>query len=170
MVKTLSAIVLVVSGLLMPGLLMSGPAVAADAEWAAPGNAHFSLENYAGKVVYVDFWASWCKPCRHSFPFMNQLQAQFGDELAIVAINVDESRDDALRFLEALEPQFEIVYDPRGELAAAFDVPGMPTSYLFSREGRLLQRHIGFKKSQIEALRKTVADAVNETAVLAESD
>lgn len=125
-----------------------------------PGNASFNLENYAGKVVYVDFWASWCGPCRASFPFMADLSHEFGDELAVVAINVDENRDDALAFLEMFDAPFEIVYDPEGELAAGFAVPGMPTSYLFDRDGKLLMRHVAFKQSHVESLLKAVDEAV----------
>jgi len=83
-----------------------------------PSNAAFNLDSYAGKVVYVDFWASWCGPCRDSFPFMADMSRQFGDDLAIVAINVDEHKSDALRFLDLFDVPFEIVYDPQGELAS----------------------------------------------------
>jgi len=125
-----------------------------------PSNSAFNLSNYAGKVVYVDFWASWCRPCLESFPFMADMSRQFGDELAIVAINVDEDKNDALRFLEIFEAPFEIVYDPQGELASGFDIPGMPTSYLFDREGNLLMRHVAFKRSHIDTLQQAIKSAV----------
>lgn len=126
-----------------------------------PSNAAFNLDNYAGKVVYVDFWASWCGPCRDSFPFMADMSRQFGDDLAIVAINVDEHKADALRFLDMFDVPFEIVYDPQGELAQRFDVPGMPTAYLFDRKGNLLMRHVTFKKSHIDDLQQAMQKAVD---------
>ncbi len=82
--------------------------------------ADFDLASYKGKVVYVDFWASWCTPCRASFPFMADIAGVHGDELAIVAINVDEKRDDALAFLKDYETPFDIVFDHTGELAAQY--------------------------------------------------
>ena len=167
---SVSSVVLVGAIVSALSLTFATAAHASDAAQRIPANAQFNIENYAGKVVYVDFWASWCAPCRHSFPFMNELHEQFADELAVVAINVDEYRENAQVFLEAFNPRFNIVYDPEGELASGFDLPGMPTSYLFDRKGNLITRHIGFKQSQIEALRKMVADAVRGSTVLADND
>ena len=121
----------------------------------------FDLENYAGKVVYVDFWASWCTPCRASFPFMQEMSEQHGDSLVIAAINVDKSRDDADQFLEQFDINFDIFYDPDGEQAESFGVKGMPTSYLYDREGQLIGSHIGFKKKDIGELETAIANAIN---------
>ncbi len=132
---------------------LSIPAVVAD-----PG---FDLENYKGKVVYVDFWASWCTPCKASFPFMQQMAEKFGDSLVITAINVDKNRADADQFLEQFEISFNIVYDPEGVLAESFDVKGMPTSYLYNGRGRLIGSHIGFKKKDIDRLEMAIANAIN---------
>ncbi|MFK7997155.1 MAG: TlpA family protein disulfide reductase [Granulosicoccus sp.] len=121
----------------------------------------FNLENYKGKVVYVDFWASWCTPCRASFPFMQNLSELSGESLVVVAINVDESRDDAEKFLEQFDVNFEIVYDPDGELATSFDLKGMPTSYLFDRNGQLIGSHIGFRKKDIGKLETAIANAID---------
>ena len=126
----------------------------------APRTDAFDLAAYQGKVVYVDFWASWCTPCRASFPFMADLANRYGDDLAIVAINVDESRSDADAFLESFETPFDIVYDPDGELAKAFKVPGMPTSYLYDRNGVFLNRHIGFRKKDQDAIRDLIVSAL----------
>lgn len=126
-----------------------------------PSNASFNIVSYAGQVVYVDFWASWCVPCKDSFPFMADIARQFGDDLAVVAINVDEDKDDALAFLEHFEHPFEIVYDSKGELASGFDVPTMPTSFIFDRQGEMILLHRAFKKSHIEALREFIAEAID---------
>ena len=130
---------------------------------SVPSNAVFDIEDYAGKVVYVDFWASWCVPCRASFPFMADISKEFGEQLAIVAINVDENKQDAIEFLASFNVPFDIVYDPQGELAEGFALPGMPTSFLFDHEGTLRLRHVGFKKSASDDLRQAIADAVHES-------
>lgn len=105
------------------------------------------LAQWRGQVVLVDFWASWCKPCRQSFPWLNELQRKYaGRGLVIVGINVDRSATDAQRFLRDTPADFTILYDPDGTVAARFDVPGMPSSYLIGRDGRTVSRHVGFRE------------------------
>ena len=107
-----------------------------------------------GKVVYVDFWASWCTPCRRSFPWMNEMARKYGDQgFAIVAVNVDKKREDADRFLKATPGQFTIVYDPAGAAPAAWQVKAMPTSYLVDASGRVVLVESGFRderKGEVE--------------------
>src|SRR6266480_3576285 len=80
-----------------------------------------ALEKLRGKVVYVDFWASWCGPCRRSFPWMNEMQQKYGPRgLAVVAINVDKKRSDAERFLVQYPAEFTVVYDDAGTTPAAY--------------------------------------------------
>jgi len=121
---------------------------------------NFDLAHYRGKVVYLDFWASWCTPCRASFPFMAEMAATHDDDLAIVAINVDEHRADAQGFLADYETPFDIVFDPAGKLAGEHQVPGMPTSFLFDRDGQLIGSHVGFRKKDMDKLRDWIAGAV----------
>ncbi len=104
-----------------------------------------SLAAYRGKVVYVDFWASWCAPCRKSFPWMNDLQRRYGPRgLTIVAINVDKKQEAAQAFLADYSPQFTVAFDPTGMVAEAYRVWTMPSSYLIDRKGRLHSVHRGF--------------------------
>lgn len=138
-------------------LLMLSVCLLAVLAPVASADTEFSLESYKGKVVYVDFWASWCTPCRASFPFMQAMAETHGDALEIVAINVDKDRSDAAHFLEQFEINFDIVYDPKGMLAKSFDVKGMPTSYLYDRKGQLVGSHIGFKKKDISKLEAAIA-------------
>jgi thiol-disulfide isomerase/thioredoxin len=115
-------------------------AVAADS-----GNP-LDLERLRGKVVVVDFWASWCEPCRHSFPWLNEMQAKYADRgLVIIGVNVDRDGAEAERFLRETPARFRIVYDPAGALATRYDVPGMPSSYVIGRNGDIVARHIGFR-------------------------
>lgn len=117
-----------------------------------------------GRVVYVDFWASWCAPCRESFPWMNRLQQQLGPEgLVIVAVNVDRIRPDAERFIEAHTPHFRVVFDPEGLLPEKFAVRGMPTSFLIDRDGRVQSRHEGFRLADRDALARKVRALVEQS-------
>ncbi len=105
------------------------------------------LAQYRGKLVLVDFWASWCAPCRHSFPWLNEMQAKYAASgLVVVGVNVDRERDAAEHFLREVPAHFRIVYDPSGTLAAGYDVPGMPTSFVFGPDGKLIDKHIGFQQ------------------------
>jgi cytochrome c biogenesis protein CcmG, thiol:disulfide interchange protein DsbE len=125
-------------------ILMTCAASAPSAEAADA----LDLSQFRGKVVVVDFWASWCTPCRHSFPWLNELQAKYADRgLVIIGVNVDRERADAERFLRDAPADFAIVYDPDGSLASNFEVPGMPTSYVFGPAGELIARHIGFRNA-----------------------
>lgn len=108
------------------------------------------LAQHRGKVVLVDFWASWCEPCRHSFPWLNEMQAKYGDRLVVIGVNVDRERADASRFLAQVPAHFQIVYDPAGELAAKYEVMGMPSSYVFDTSGTLVDKHIGFRKGLLD--------------------
>jgi thiol-disulfide isomerase/thioredoxin len=115
------------------------PAMAADI--LSPG-----LSPGAGKVVLVDFWASWCEPCRHSFPWMNDMQKKYADEgLVIVAVNVDNDRAAAQRFLEENPTELEIRYDDDRSLVRRFEVVAMPSSFLLDGNGQLVEQHLGFK-------------------------
>ncbi len=106
----------------------------------------FDLTDYKGKVVLLDFWASWCVPCRRSFPWMNGMQEKYGDDgLVIIGVNMDSDPADRNKFLQEYPAQFTIINDPDGELARAHNVIAMPSSYIFDRDGVLVTRHLGFK-------------------------
>ena len=103
------------------------------------------LSRWEGKVVLVDFWASWCVPCGESFPWMAAMQEKYAARgLVIVAINLDQERAAADRFLGAHPHNFEYIFDPEGRLAEAHALEVMPTSILFDRAGRAVFRHSGF--------------------------
>jgi thiol-disulfide isomerase/thioredoxin len=126
--------------------------------WAPLATAEngLNLSNYEGKVVIVDFWASWCVPCRRSFPWMNDMHDKYtADGLVIIAVNLDRSADDATRFLAKYPAKFEIAYDPEGALAKEYGVEVMPSSIVFGRDGEMIERHAGFKvkkRDEYEAL------------------
>jgi cytochrome c biogenesis protein CcmG, thiol:disulfide interchange protein DsbE len=107
--------------------------------------------------LYVDFWASWCAPCKQSFPWMNELQTKFRDRgLQVVAINVDTRRADADRFLKQLPAQFTVAFDPAGETPKRFAVKAMPSAYLIDPQGRVRMVHRGFKDADRDALMRDI--------------
>ena len=115
------------------------------------------LARWRGKVVLLDFWASWCGPCRSSFPWMSAMLDEFGDQgLVVVAVNVDEDRAAADAFLEREPHRFEIVFDPAGCLPEKFGVAAMPTSFLIDREGRIAFRHDGFLPEEQDGYRRHI--------------
>lgn len=114
---------------------------------AAPSHAGTRLDLGAlrGRVVYLDFWASWCEPCQQSFPWMKALEKTYGAlGLTILAVDVDHNRADAQRFLHVFRPDFKVVFDPSGDLAERFHIIGMPTSFLIDREGNVRYTNVGF--------------------------
>lgn len=104
---------------------------------------------YAGKVVVVDFWASWCGPCRDSFPWMKQMQAKYAKQgLVFVAVNVDRDPTLASKFIQQYQPNFEVRSDPQGKLANQFKVAGMPSTFILGRNGKPVSKHQGFFKAK----------------------
>lgn len=122
-----------------------------------------SLDALKGQVVLVDFWASWCAPCRDSFPFLNRMQRQYGAQgLRILGINVDEKRADAARFLDKIPAQFSVLYDAAGETPKAYNLKAMPSSYLIGRDGKIRLVHQGFRAKDQAALEAAIASALQE--------
>jgi cytochrome c biogenesis protein CcmG/thiol:disulfide interchange protein DsbE len=99
-----------------------------------------------GRVVYLDFWASWCTPCRQEFPWLNEMQQAYGTKgFTIVAVNVDENRQLAEQFLHEQPANFHVLFDPAGTIASKFHIEGMPTAIILDRNGKVRFKHTGFK-------------------------
>lgn len=100
---------------------------------------------HKGKVIYVDFWASWCVPCRRSFPWMNEMQKQYGDKgFKVLSINLDANKKHADRFLAQYPANFDVLYDPKGKIARKYQLKGMPSSFLINKQGKVVSSHVGF--------------------------
>lgn len=122
------------------------------------------LSSYLGKVVYLDFWASWCVPCRETFPWMNQLQAKFGkDGFEVVAVNIDTKKVDADKFLAQFPPAFTILFDPKRGVAKSYELKGVPSSYLIDRAGNLVSVQVGFSKSREAELEARIEKLLGDT-------
>ena len=88
-----------------------------------------NLSDFRGQIVYLDFWASWCQPCRKSFTWMNKMQSLYGaDGFKVIAINLDESRAKADKFLQKIPAKFDVAFDSRGKTAEAYNVKAMPST------------------------------------------
>lgn len=125
-------------------------------------NGKISLSDYKNKVVYVDFWASWCVPCRKSFPFMNNMQQRYAKKgLVIIAINLDTERSSADHFLKKSPAKFTIAYDPEGITPEKYKLSVMPTSYLIDKKGNIINVHKGFKNSQKDKMEKLIIRALS---------
>jgi thiol-disulfide isomerase/thioredoxin len=117
---------------------------------AFPDLNQFGLEGTVpdihGKVVIVDFFASWCHPCQESFPVMEELYKQYaGKGLVIIAVNVDKNKADMDDFLKAHPASFVILRDASNKLVSQVKIPTMPSSFLLDRDGKIHAFHRGFK-------------------------
>ncbi len=147
--------------------LLGGSALAAEVgqpapEFDLPGRlAAVKLSDYKGKTVYLDFWASWCGPCKQSFPWMNDMQTRYsGQGLRVVGINVDQKTDDAKNFLKGTPASFDVAFDASGKTPKAYAIKGMPTSVLIGPDGKVLSVHSGFKDEQRAELEGQIKQAL----------
>lgn len=114
-----------------------------------------------GKVVIVDFWASWCVPCRRSFPWLDAMQRKYAaDGLVVIGINEDADQEAAAGFLDEFPVDFRIIPDPLGTLASQFDLMAMPASFWVGRDGKLLATHLGFKEAKMGEYESQLRDAL----------
>ena len=138
-------------------IAVPAPAMATEADGS------LDLSKYHGKVVYVDFWASWCAPCRQSFAFLNQLRAFNSDkDLVIITVNLDRDRKAAAHFLEVVGTRLPVIYDPKGAIATRFKVQTMPTSVLIDRDGHQRFVHHGYFDSKTNEYSQHVSSLVAE--------
>jgi thiol-disulfide isomerase/thioredoxin len=129
------------------------------------GAGKLALDAHRGKVVYLDFWATWCAPCRVSLPLLEQLRAEFpAERFQILAVNVDRDPSRARRFLTERKIGYPSATDPEGQIPERFGLKTMPTSYLIDARGVVRHVHTGFRKGDVEGLRARIR------ALLAEAE
>ena len=140
--------------------LRHGPAAALEAGQAAPeiqlkdlSGKPVALSSFKGKVVVVDFWASWCGPCKQSMPFLEKLSKTYKDKgLIVLGVNIDNDAKSAKKFLDEVRVSFTIVSDADKKVAKAYAPPTMPSSYLVDREGKIRRVHAGFRAGDTKSL------------------
>ena len=121
------------------------------------------LPSLAGKIVLVDFWASWCGPCKASFPMMAELYRDYVDRgVVIVAVGIDEKASAAVAFAKKMTPPFPTVHDREQKLVRTVVVPTMPTSYLIGRDGKVRFMHQGFHGDTARDVRREIESLLNE--------
>lgn len=152
----------------------ANPAMALDEGEQAPsftarslnGTEKVSLSKFKGKVVYLDFWASWCTPCLVSMPLVDELRKEFpDDELQVVAVNVDNDAAKGRAFLQRRPVGFPSASDPGGQIPEKYGITTMPTSFLIDRGGIVRYVHKGFRKADVSDLREKIQALVNEGSV-----
>ena len=116
-----------------------------------------ALADYAGKVVYIDFWAAWCAPCRDALPLLDQLHRTLVDrDFEVLAVNLDEDPGDGSRFLVTYPVGYTVLSDPTGRVAKRYSLKTMPTSFLVDRSGVVRYVHKGFHAADIEKIRSRI--------------
>ena len=144
-----------------PALALEPGQRAPEISATTPTGQSLRLGGFKGQVVLLDFWASWCGPCKKSFPWMNEMQAKYGPKgLRIVAINLDEQRENADRFLSQVPAKFTIGFDTQGSTPGAFGVKGMPSSVLIGANGFIDSVHAGFRDEDAALLEQRIVSAL----------
>lgn len=152
------------------GILFSGSTVLADVsqgdspkvESKAVDSTTFDLQSHRGKVVLIEFWATWCKPCRKALPAYSQLVGEYDGQFVVAAVSVDATRDSAVEFLKAHFPQalgqdgFDILWEKSHPLASQFGPPSIPTGYLIDPSGVVRKVYTGFDASSKARLKKDI--------------
>ena len=145
------------------GLEAGGTLPALSAPKLGEPQQSLPLQSLKGRVVYVDFWASWCVPCRLSMPKLDALQKKHAARgLTVVGVNKDTSYADASRFLKRVPVGFTLLQDEKDAIARAFDVKTMPSGYLIDRKGVVRKVHRGFTDETATALEKEIEDLLKE--------
>ena len=140
----------------------------AQPAWELPlianGEGTVTDSTYLGRVTYLDFWASWCGPCRLSLPALNRLSKEFDDaDFGVVAISVDYVDEDALDFLKRYPVDYPVAIDKTGNSGRDFAVAGMPSGYLIGRDGLIREVHVGFRKGDEAFLRKQIQVLISDS-------
>jgi thiol-disulfide isomerase/thioredoxin len=142
----------------------AAPAVIPDITLTTLSGPPLHVADLKGKVVLLDFWASWCIPCRKSFPEVDALQRELKPRgLEVVAVNVDEQQKNADAFLAKYPHTMTVALDPRGNAARAFDLQAMPSTMIVDRAGRIRYTHQGYSEKTIGQFRSEVLQLLAET-------
>lgn len=151
-------------------LSFSSLSVAESLSGAAPDftlksnqGSNIRLEELRGEVVMLNFWASWCGPCRQEMPLMNDIFSKYQDlGFTILAVNVDENQEDADRFLSAVPVDFPVLYDSSSKVSEMYEVDAMPTTVMIDRDGNKRFLHRGYKPGYEDEYAAQVKQLIRE--------
>lgn len=154
---------LLFAGVLAVPITAAVPKIAPDITLAGLSGQSIRIADLKGQVVLLDFWASWCIPCRRSFPEVEALHRELQAKgLAVIAVNVDEQQKNAYTFLEQYPHTMTVAFDPKGAAAQAFDLQAMPSSMILDRHGRVRYTHEGYTDKTIAQFRSEVLQLIAE--------
>lgn len=128
-----------------------------------PAGKKISLNDFRGKLVFLNFWASWCEPCREEMPAMERLYQEFKNKgLVVLAVNVKDSRKNALAFIKELKLTYPIGFDSDGQIGLLYGAWGLPTTYFIGRDGAALARLWGPADWYSPGARELITNLLNE--------
>ena len=157
--KYIIAIILFFSSLAQAAGLGDAAPQCPDAKYSDQTELNFS--KYKGRVLLVDFWATWCPPCKKSMPFLNHLHNEYhARDFEVLAINVDEDSDEAKNFLTSNPIDYPTTFDPNGSCPQTFEVKAMPSSYLVDKDGVIRYIHLGFRDEDKSIIEKQIVDLI----------
>jgi peroxiredoxin len=143
--------------------LAAAPKIAPDVTLRMADGGTMRVADFKGKVVLVDFWASWCAPCKTSFPALDALYREYHTGgLEVLAVNLDERRRDAEAFLVGHPHALNVLFDAKGASAEAFGVQGMPSSFIIDRDGVIRFTHMGYSSSVDASYRREITQLLSE--------
>jgi thiol-disulfide isomerase/thioredoxin len=152
-----------VSSLLFSGSLFAKQKEGVPVEWTALSRVHLGTKKdqrvlaKPAKLYLVDFWASWCAPCRKSFPFLDSLQKEYGSEgLVVLGISLDTDIKEALGFSNSIKVSYDLYHDQERNLKQRLEIPAIPFVYFLSPMGEILAQHRGFKEGAEAEIRATL--------------
>ena len=156
---------------LVLGILLTSTILAAESGDVAPicnitdftTQEPININDYKGKVIYLDFWASWCPPCKQSFPALNKLHNELKNKgFEVLAVNLDQEKEDANQFLHANPVEFTIAYDAQSACPKAYEVMAMPSSYIIDKQGVIRKIHLGFKENDVTEIQEVILTLLAE--------
>lgn len=150
----------VAATLLLPlgaGAVEEGEPAPEFAARSLDGSGLISLAPHRGKVVYLDFWASWCGPCVRAVPAIEKLRQELpASDFEVVAVNLDRDPERARAFLKDHRVGYRSASDPEGDVPEVFRLRSMPTSYIIDRQGIVRHVHEGFHDGDMDDIRERV--------------
>jgi peroxiredoxin len=168
--RFLSSFTLATRAMALTGLIFSASTHAEMKEGPAPdftlksdSGTNLRLSEYRGEVVMINFWASWCGPCRQEMPLLDELYDQYSPMgFTILGVNVEEDSSKATELLEQIPVSFPVLFDTKSTVSKLYDVVAMPSTVLVDRDGNVRYLHHGYKPGYEEAYQQQVRELIRE--------